>query len=235
MRDFDPDYQAGLEGRTHYAGHDTEAYKRGLADRSGTKSGAAMSDAFGRGIGGIAGGPLGIMLIGAVLFFATIGVMISAAFFPVAGGLTIAVYLLLYNFVWLTFMKGVSEIIALLVCLIPGGILFFYAMKLEGFLAQRKYYRWTRHVWRMAGFAAIGWFIAMSLDGSMSAPYPANAPLSQVFPWSERIVVVVCLVAGHFVSRLLDRKIKNLEGRLPFPLFRRKKETPKDEPHLLPW
>lgn len=233
MRDFDPDYQAGLEGRTHYAGHDTEAYKRGLADRSGTKSGAVMSDALGRGIGAISGGPLGIMLIGAVLFFATIGVMISAAFFPVAGGLTIAVYLLLYNFVWPS--KGVSEIMALLVFLIPGGIFFFYAMKLEGFLAQRKFYRWFRHVWRMAGFATIGWFIAMSIDGSMSAPYVANAPLSQVFPWSERIVVVACFVAGHFVSRLLDRKIKNLEGRLHFPLLRRKKEAPKEEPRLLPW
>lgn len=235
MRDFDPDYQAGLEGRTHYAGHDTEAYKRGLADRSGTRSGAAMSDALGRGVGGIAGGPLGIMLIGAVLFFATIGVMISAAFFPVAGGLTIAVYLLLYNFVWPTFMKGVSEILALLIFLIPGGIFFFYAMKLEGFLARGKFYRWFRHVWRMAGFAATGWFIAMSIDASMSAPYAADAPLSQVFPWSERIVVVVCFVAGHFVSRWLDRKIKNLEERLRFPLPRRKKEAPKEERRLLPW
>lgn len=235
MRDFDPDYQAGLEGRTHYAGHDTEAFKRGLAERGGKKPDAGMGDALGRGMGAVSGGPLGIMLVGAVLFFATIGVMISAVVFPVAGGLTIAVYLLLYNFVWPLLMKGVSEIMALLAFLIPGGILFYFALKLEGILARRKYYRWFRHVWRMAGFAAIGWFIAMSIDGSMSAPLAANAPLSQVFPWSERIVVVACFVAAHFVSRLLDRKTKNLEGRLPFPLSRRKKEPPKEDPRLLPW
>lgn len=183
-------YNAGAQGGIFTGGSPEEdaAYQSGLASRRG---------------GGGAGGA-GIMALPLLLLGMIPALVIGTCLFPLAGILTLVGTSLIAGLL----ADNVAFLMMLVVVLLPGIVIFMFAMKLERMLEQRGWYRKSRHVARLlvAGFVAHVFAFAI-FSG-------AGRNTRNEF-WLDRVtlphvvMVVIAMVAAHFLSRWLDRKFGN--------------------------
>lgn len=201
------DYQAGLDGRTHYTGQHSADYQRGLAEREG-RTGAYFkdtADAMGMGASSMGGGFLIILM----LMLSSVLLAISLCLFPVAGGFTLLIYFALYN---IFYDPMVNETVYLLVFMMPGFIIFTFFIQIEGNLATVKLYRRLRYLWRMTAVSITGYSAAIMItepDGPV-----LEGSLSELLPLSHILTILVCLTCTHFVSRWLDRKYQGMDAKI---------------------
>lgn len=201
------DYQAGLDGRTHYSGQHSADYQRGLAEREG-RAGAYLNsagDAMGMGASSMGGGYLVILM----LMLSSVLLAISLCLFPVAGGFTFLIYLALYN---IFYNPMVNETVYLLVFMMPGFVIFIGLLQIEGNLATVKLYRRFRYLWRMIAVTITGYSAAILItepDGPV-----LEGSLSEILPLSHILTILVCLTFAHFFSRWLDRKYQGMDAKI---------------------
>ncbi len=186
------DYNAGREGRMHYDGQLSEAYQRGLAEREGRyQKNAWLAQRTGRSIPGaflVLPAPMLVMLL---IFAATIGIFAVTAFFPLGGGLTLLAYAIFYA----VFSDPmVDSLVVIFTFLVPGFIVFLPAMAFEDKMARFALYRRIRYFWRLFGSTQIGLFIFLAFSGPDSGPSVISVT-----------VIVLSVIAGHFVSKRLDK------------------------------
>lgn len=201
MSDRD-DYQAGLEGRTHYAGQNTAAYQRGLAEREGR---TGKGGGFAATAGGIAGGVPGFLYFFFVLILASVLVVVAAALFPVGGGITLSAYAAFYFFVFEPYMSNVNSLMAVMMFLAPGCAIFLFSMSLENSLARSKGYRQLRYFWRLAGVSFITYIIADMIRDARGRPFLSDAPAAGGLSIDVLLTLAIGLVVAHFLSLRLDR------------------------------
>lgn len=223
MSDRD-DYQAGLEGRTHYAGQNTAAYQRGLAEREGR---TGKDGGFAATAGGIAGGVPGFMYFFFVLILASVLVVVAAALFPLGGGITLAAYAAFYFFVFEPYMSNVNSLIAVMMFLAPGCGIFLFSMSLENSMARSRGYRQVRYFWRLAGITFITYIIAGMISDARGRPFIADVSVAGGLSIDLLLTLAIGLVIAHFLSWRLDRSYAGrtltlshaFAARKPIPKF----------------
>lgn len=205
------DYQAGLDGRTHYGGQHSADYQRGLAEREG-RSGKYLNGAA-NAMGQFGGGYLIIFL----LMLSTVLLVISLCLFPVAGGLTFLAYQALYG---IFYDPMVSETVYLFVFMMPGFVLFIFFLQIEDRLAAVKLYRQFRYLWRMTAITFMGYSAAIMItepDGPV-----LKGTLSEILPFSHILTILVCLLSTHFLSRWMDRNYAGMDVKISDLLIQNK-------------
>ena len=140
-----------------------------------------------------------------VLFLASVLVVVAAALFPVGGGITIAAYALFYFFLFEPYMSKVNSLIAVMVFLIPGTVIFLVSMSLENSFAQHQMYRRLRYLWRLAGVTFITYIIAVMTSDARGRPIVSDASAGGGLSIDLLLTLVVGIVVAHFLSWRLDR------------------------------
>lgn len=149
------DYDAGLRGET--AGHDVFSpdYQDGTRIRQRGGRGGGVGD--GGVLGGMAGG--GIVFVAVMVIAAFFAFIFVAATYPVAAAITGTAFGI---GAWYTnadghnTMNGVGLIFA---WMIPCFIVYFFAMKVEHFVAGSWLYRAFRTIWRILAATLLGFVI----------------------------------------------------------------------------
>ena len=188
-------YNAGAKGGLYTGStpEDLAAYQAGAASGGG-----------GGGGGGGAGGGAGIILLPFLLFAMIPALVIGTCLFPLAGILTLVGSALLSDLL----PDNMAFFVMLIVLLLPGLVMFVLGLKLESVLEAHRWYRAMRHAARILVVGWVAHVFAFAFFGN------AGNNLHNEF-WLDRItlphviVVVAAMVAGHFLSRWLDRRIGN--------------------------
>lgn len=223
--DFNPDFQAGKSGQSHYQPTNYSDYQRGVADREGANNNPLRNWGGGSGSGG---GGAGIIMLGPLFLAAIVSVLVAimggiiygipfiivafafaVAFYPVAGAISVAIgYLIVELFIDKAAPSVIISWILVLPCLIT---MVLAVMKVEWQVETRDRYRRIRHWIRVVGFGVATNEVALPL----MAPYVVGKNLAWgwniylVRSWSLRdgitigklAVIAITMLVTHFALR----------------------------------